>query len=93
MSILDASYAVFLLTKMIESENRYKIIQKRKLITGKFKEIDILIEKKCPIDLVSHEIQRIYLLNLLPNGVTYSENNALRRFFVNATALFLWNDG
>ncbi len=89
MSILDASYAVFLLTKMIESENRYNVIQKRKLVTGKFKEIDILKEKKCLIDLVSHEIQRIYLLNLITNGVTHPENDALRRFFADATLPFL----
>ena len=89
MSILDASYAVFLLTKMIESENRYNIIQKGKLITGKFKKIDILKEKKSLIDLVSREIQRIYLLNLFPNGVTYPENDALRRFLADATLPFL----
>ena len=51
--------------------------------------IDILKEKKCLIDLVSHEIQRIYLLNLLPNGVTHPENDALRRFFADATLPFL----
>ena len=89
MSILDASYAVFFVTKNDLKRKSLQYNSEKETNNWYFKEIDILKGKKCLIDLVSHEIQRIYLLNLLLNGVTHPENDALRRFFVDATLPFL----